>query len=544
MDLPFTGSEWSSGAGGSRFFRGVTRDRQLQRSELNEDEEHAFFLFDTYLRLRRVVELAAGYFFFVLLLSLRLLPAGRLHDVLMPGACWFVVFLPLFLLDVRTLGHSKYLYDNQVHFPGNSATQSVVKTGSEFLYKFMLCLHLSLPMFKKLSLTVVMLPFVAGYCCNFLIGRMASNAREGADGCHILGSVISEIGGVLRVVLVVMVSLKVNSSRFSYDWEAAFWPCWGVVGVLVMAVVIFSPFCLMAMFQDTLQMLMLSWAIFTATGLAFCGYYGSVMIVKVLEGSECDHMESKGCQNDLRGVLYPWLVFLPIFCVVTLIILRPLACILHQAWFQMPRRDNAADFETTVVTRILQPVPDMLFRVTPTFYSRVYRPSDTDSFSCASATACSSSNALSTLSQHCTSGRVSQSGTELQLNENSVDLSTTMLTALGSTFAEIVEVDQLCFICFDGLPEAVFLECGHAGFCSSCAVELLKRQDEPHCPICREPVAHALKLWPDIPVPAQLLGGGSRHLGDASTTKSHLQHVKRFAITVSPINFRRSETGP
>lgn len=41
-----------------------------------------------------------------------------------------------------------------------------------------------------------------------------------------------------------------------------------------------------------------------------------------------------------------------------------------------------------------------------------------------------------------------------------------------------------CLICFDNQQDCVIMNCGHAGFCKSCAVEIFERADP--CPICRQ----------------------------------------------------------
>merc|ERR1719414_2562263 len=75
------------------------------------------------------------------------------------------------------------------------------------------------------------------------------------------------------------------------------------------------------------------------------------------------------------------------------------------------------------------------------------------------------------------------------------DPSTSILSARGSTFIEIVESEQLCFVCYDQFPDSVLLECGHAGLCVGCSSHLLDRQGrQAFCPICRAPVSCVLRL--------------------------------------------------
>lgn len=40
-----------------------------------------------------------------------------------------------------------------------------------------------------------------------------------------------------------------------------------------------------------------------------------------------------------------------------------------------------------------------------------------------------------------------------------------------------------CIICFDKKQDTVIMDCGHAGLCNPCAVDLFERGE--NCPICR-----------------------------------------------------------
>jgi hypothetical protein len=64
-----------------------------------------------------------------------------------------------------------------------------------------------------------------------------------------------------------------------------------------------------------------------------------------------------------------------------------------------------------------------------------------------------------------------------------------------------------CLICFELPGDAVFMECGHAGVCGSCARAITHGHvDEGSgevcagsgtCPMCRAPVLQVLRLGPD-----------------------------------------------
>eukprot|EP01017_Pseudomicrothorax_dubius_P036309 TRINITY_DN518_c0_g1_i5.p1 TRINITY_DN518_c0_g1~~TRINITY_DN518_c0_g1_i5.p1 ORF type:complete len:631 (-),score=122.51 TRINITY_DN518_c0_g1_i5:99-1991(-) len=49
-----------------------------------------------------------------------------------------------------------------------------------------------------------------------------------------------------------------------------------------------------------------------------------------------------------------------------------------------------------------------------------------------------------------------------------------------------------CLICFDGVPDAVFLDCGHGGICYECAKELWLKTGE--CYLCRKNIIQILQI--------------------------------------------------
>lgn len=49
--------------------------------------------------------------------------------------------------------------------------------------------------------------------------------------------------------------------------------------------------------------------------------------------------------------------------------------------------------------------------------------------------------------------------------------------------ARINESMNNCIICFENIPDAVFMECGHGGICYECSLELWKTTGE--CYLCR-----------------------------------------------------------
>jgi len=52
--------------------------------------------------------------------------------------------------------------------------------------------------------------------------------------------------------------------------------------------------------------------------------------------------------------------------------------------------------------------------------------------------------------------------------------------------------ENTCAICFDNLPNGVYMDCGHSGVCYECALETWKKSD--NCIMCRQPISKILKI--------------------------------------------------
>jgi hypothetical protein len=103
------------------------------------------------------------------------------------------------------------------------------------------------------------------------------------------------------------------------------------------------------------------------------------------------------------------------------------------------------------------------------------------------------------------------------------DRHTSILSARGSTFTEIVESEQLCFICYDNAPGAALLECGHAGMCVDCAVHLMERPGrQARCPICRSHISNVVRLLVHEPVPQHFFHSRARNSFDHSIQQGSL----------------------
>lgn len=493
--------------------------------ELPDDETSAFFLRDTTHRLKRLAEQAVGYAFFALLLYCRLAYPGG-HGVWSWSETavgfpilWVVVFLPLFLLDWRNLVHLRYLRDNRQRFLSHDSQRYCLMIITEFGYKVLLCIYL---MFKGvqryLTLKLVMLPYAVGYMLHFILGHFVPvEDTDRAEGCNVVSSLFSDLGRFLCFVLVVSVSMKVdNSSDVLYDWEAAFWPCWGLEGVIALIVLLVLPACLLSSVTDRRKLLMLTWVVLSGLGLGTTSFISMYNIAYALDNKVCSdppYTPSSGssrCLQKLQLSIWPWLVFLPGFAIATSLAKRPLAMALHDAWYQ-PGRSEAA--QPAEMQRDLPP-PSVLFRVTATYYSRHWEAADVEANPAAPLT----------------------TGSVLR----SLDPSSSILSARGATFADIVESEQLCFICYDQVPQAILLECGHAGMCVTCAMQLLERRPgQAHCAICRATISSVVRLRADVAVPSSLFGRPApRPSSSSSRSQSAAALLEGAAMTGS------SETWP
>ncbi|CAJ1349557.1 unnamed protein product [Effrenium voratum] len=288
---------------------------------------------------------------------------------------------------------------------------------TEFSYKVLLCCYLMFRGIRKyLTLKVVMLPYAIGYMLHFVLGHFVPvEDTDRAEGCNVVSSLFSDLGRFLCFVLVVSISMKVdNSASVLYDWEAAFWPCWGLEGVIILVVLLVLPACILSM-TDRRKLVMLTWVVLSGLGLGVASFISMYNIAYTLDNHLCSEPPftptsgSVRCAQRLRLSIWPWLVFLPSFALVTSLAKRPLGLALHEAWYQ-PGREVA---QPSVVRPELPP-PAVLFRVTATYYSRNWE-----------AAADPEAHPVH--------------GSALSVARTSLDPSSSILSARGATFADIVE---------------------------------------------------------------------------------------------------------
>lgn len=486
------------------------------------DDASVFFLRDAALRLSRVIEQAFAYALAVLLLYCRLILPGVSNSWAWAqgtwggGLLWVAIFVPLFLIDLRNLRHWQYLRTNSDRFANNDSKRYLLICTSEVAYKALMLLWLAVPPLRSvLTLRIVMLPYVLGYILHFVLGHfLPLEDPERAEGCNIVATLVTDLARFLVFVLVISLTLKVDHAASTvYDWEAAFWPCWGLEGILILVVMLVLPTCLVATVGDRRKALMFTWVIVSCLSLGATTFYSMYNLARLLDEQLCpaepwDTAASASCRAKLGDAIWPWLLFLPAFGVGTSLLKRPLAVALHESWYQPARDlqsllDGSSRANLSLRSLAELPPPAVLFRVTPTYYSRCPEAILEDAEHCGSMTLAQGSGhgGREAIAMQSVISQMSVGGSRLK----SLDPSASILSARGATFADIVESEQLCFVCYDQRPEAVLLECGHAGLCCDCATFLMERRPgQGQCPICRGSISSAYRLRADLPTPPNL----------------------------------------
>lgn len=508
---------------------------QMQRPLFQQDETYSFFLKDASHRLDRASEQAMAFGIFALLLYCRLTCPGG-YDAWKwfedPGF-WWVVFLPLLAMDVRHVQHALYLRRNSERFTPYDASRFSLIAASECVYKIALCIYLSVPSLEKqdggsVSLKMVMIPFAVGYVAHFILGHCMPLEEElvRAEGCNAVAWLVSELGRFLEIVLVVSLSIKVEDVNHQmYDWQAAFWPGWGLEGMLVLLLALLVPMlpCLL-LSSSWSRVIMVVWIGFAAIIFGISLGLTMTNVANVLNNTLCsglpEGISDPRCHNDLSLAIAPWILSGPAFAIVTAILNRRLSLALHEAWYAIPRQAASPNPGHAGGEVEVWPAPEVLFRVTPTFYSRDPMPDGLpeDGASVALGSAIHYSLVPSSLGGRA-GGSAAQALPSMALDASTLGTSVSVLgsvlgsrhhdhagsvmSARGAAYAQLVESEQLCFICYTNRPDAVLLECGHAGLCTECASRMMDRQ-QANCPICRRVIAQVVELRDDIPVSPHL----------------------------------------
>jgi hypothetical protein len=477
---------------------------------LVESDDSEFFHKDTSRRLRKIAELALCYAAFLALLYFRLL-GSSFSSFFSQRICWLVVFTPLFLMDLRNFCFAWYLRKNQDRFQPYDALRYMIIIASEFLYKVLLVLYLAFPSVDQMSLKYVMIPFVAGYIAHFVLGHFVPMEEEELsrpEGCNTVAWLLSELTRFCEFVLIIAVTLKVDNAgaQMPYGWAAALWPVWGVEGLAILLLLLVLPFCLASLCQSNGRALMLTWIVLTTIGFGTCLLLSVAKVSAIMDNNLC--FKDPVCTQDLAWAILPWVCFLPFFAAITTILRSRLSQDLHFAWYQAPVSLGAVDVDGMHTQRRpihveFLPAPQVMFRITATFYSREPHYEDGIGQSEVGGNFNSTvSHGHSVMPRPAAVSSASESWhhqTMASMARTSVSMAPafdpmqSIMSARGASYAEFVESEQLCFICYSEYPDAILLECGHAGVCKDCASRLLDRVD-PRCPVCRTFISQIAKI--------------------------------------------------
>ncbi|CAD8098071.1 unnamed protein product [Paramecium primaurelia] len=79
---------------------------------------------------------------------------------------------------------------------------------------------------------------------------------------------------------------------------------------------------------------------------------------------------------------------------------------------------------------------------------------------------------------------------------------------------DISQNSNICIVCYERGPNAVFMNCGHGGTCYQCAIDIWKQKTE--CYLCRDKIIYILKVDLD------------ERLGDLFKVVSTTQMINQF----------------
>jgi len=488
-----------------------------------------FFRSDASIRLRRLVELSVAWWLFASLLYFRLLTPHSWTWAHL-NYFWVLIFIPLFLIDLRNIKHTRYLRDNSSRLSQNEYFRYAIVVWAELIFKVLLCVYLAIPTLRSgFHLQFITIPYSAGYVMHFLLGHWASpEDTERAEGCNTIGGLVSELARFFMFIFIISVTLKVEKiSSDTYNWQAAFWPLWGLEGVLILLLILLTPITLVSIAVDRPRLLMLTWIVFTAGSMGICSFMAMYNMSKFLDydrgfctSTRCEDAAASvvgqcdECRSHISKAMIPFLICLPMFAVVTHLLKARLVRSLHDTWFN-PAEGGVAHNGTgrNVTPSAILPPPVVMFRVSATYYRRECDPHaldlDLSSFSPAPNFSLQSA-------RHAWGRWVGSMATSIQGGPRTMESTTSgslcrhprqdpyasYLSALGSSFNDIVEESNVCGICFDSPPEAALLECGHAGYCMECA-QRMQASAGAKCPTCRQPISNIVRLRPDLPVPKE-----------------------------------------
>lgn len=415
------------------------------------------------------------------------------------GGMWFVVFFPLFLFYLRLLLFAMYLKRRNA---SRELLQHCIQTVGELVWIILVCISLAFP--GSVSMEVAVVPYAAGWTVPFLLRHLSCGepTEDGVVGSFLaVTSWLGEIGGFLIFAEVLTLSLTSSQTPFN----ERLWPCWFILGLATVVVVVLLPTASVTMIWDRPLAWTLMWV------LAFVAGFGLVLLLGML------NLNNDPSQQDMSAALLPATVYLSIVSFVALCGRKSIVARLHTAFKPPPAPP----------TRSQRQVPSVMFRLSPTYYSRYFskeveetvaqmdsigsRPEGavwktTSSMMQSRQLFRSSASQLSSASGRSLASSLVSSVTSAS---ESIDQASVNMAARGSMYSEMVEQENKCFICYDRAPDAIFLECGHAGTCIPCAVEWENLHHK--CSICRRAISNVVKIRRDLEVPRNLFAVSNSH---------------------------------
>lgn len=410
-----------------------------------------------------------------------------------------MVFFPLFLFYLRLLLFAMYLKRRNA---SRELLQHCIQTVGELVWIILVCISLAFP--GSVSMEVAVVPYAAGWTVPFLLRHLSCGepTEDGVVGSFLaVTSWLGEIGGFLIFAEVLTLSLTSSQTPFN----ERLWPCWFILGLATVVVVVLLPTASVTMIWDRPLAWTLMWV------LAFVAGFGLVLLLGML------NLNNDPSQQDMSAALLPATVYLSIVSFVALCGRKSIVARLHTAFKPPPAPP----------TRSQRQVPSVMFRLSPTYYSRYFskeveetvaqmdsigsRPEGavwktTSSMMQSRQLFRSSASQLSSASGRSLASSLVSSVTSAS---ESIDQASVNMAARGSMYSEMVEQENKCFICYDRAPDAIFLECGHAGTCIPCAVEWENLHHK--CSICRRAISNVVKIRRDLEVPRNLFAVSNSH---------------------------------
>ncbi|CAG9319330.1 unnamed protein product [Blepharisma stoltei] len=378
-----------------------------------------------------------------------------------------IPLIPLFVYNIYDLIQICFKINKENSpIPQKFYIREIIAAIGAFLFKVLLIFCIN---FSNFNIAIAGIPL---YISNIIsIGIRNSVSIE----CLNLSYSLKFCSRWMFSVAFLFASLKLND-LIKWNWHFVFWPIYAADMIMIIAI-IGGTFLNISIFCKSLRgkascldLICPFWGWFTILGSAGSSFLNFYMLADVFDDGELSQMSiAIGF-----GVL-----FIVIFVIYTFLFFEYLV-----KWFDMFFNSryaevpigsiNYSDLQhqlgfTHRIAILFKDPPKFLKRISNTFY----RPTtETESASIKRASTSQANNAD---------------------KENSIEIQVNSLIADKSDedVSKSIE-DRLCIICCIDPPNAVIMQCGHAGICFSCGSELVKK--ECKCMICREPIEQVLEI--------------------------------------------------